>query len=125
MDIITAVMSVSIEVEDQDKALAFYRDVLGCRVRVDAEPWPGARYLEVVSPGSPVGIVLLTRAGGLPIGVRYSTPDAEAAHRALREAGVTPHQEVLYTEYAPPMFTFPDQDGNTAILIEGTGVLEG
>jgi catechol 2,3-dioxygenase-like lactoylglutathione lyase family enzyme len=118
MSIATRIMSVSLEVADQDRALTFYRDVLGCEVRTDVEIWPGARLVEVVPPGSSVAIALLTRESGLPIGVRYITEDAEEAHRALTAAGATPHQPVLYTDFAPPMFTFDDPDGNTVILIQ-------
>jgi len=121
MTITTRIMSVSLEVADQDKALTFYRDVLGCEVRTDIEVWPGARLVEVAPPGSDVAIALLTREGGLPIGVRYFTEDAEEAHRTLTAAGVTPHQPVLYTDFAPPMFTLDDPDGNTIILIEAGG----
>jgi len=118
MTITTRILSVSVEVTDQDKALAFYRDVLGCEVRTDVEIWPGARLVEVSPPGSSVVIALLTRGSGLPIGVRYITDDAEEAHRALTAAGVTPHQQVLHTDFAPPMFTFDDPDGNTIILLQ-------
>ncbi|MFF1876165.1 VOC family protein, partial [Kitasatospora herbaricolor] len=37
----TRVLSVTVPVPDQDRALEFYRDVLGCEVRYDGEPWPG------------------------------------------------------------------------------------
>lgn len=121
MGITTRIMSVSVEVADQDTALAFYRDVLGCEVRADVEIWPGARWVEVAPPGSSVGIALLTRDSGLPIGVRYVTDDAEQAHRALTAAGATPHQEVVYTDFAPPMFTVDDPDANTVILIQDGG----
>ena len=47
---------MSMPVPDHDRALAFYRDVLGCDVLYDGEPWPGARMVEVVPPGSSVGI---------------------------------------------------------------------
>ena len=114
----TGITSTTVEVADQDRALAFYRDVLGCEVRVDAELWPGGRWLEVAPPGSDVGIALLTRASGFPIGVRYGTRDADAAHAALREAGVEPDQDVLRLDFAPPMFTLQDLDGNTVVLIE-------
>ena len=120
MTITTRILSVSVEVTDQDKALTLYRDVLGCEVRTDVEVWPGARLVEVAPPGSSVVIALITRESGLPIGVRYVTEDAEAAHRALTAAGTTPHQAVLYTDFAPPMFTFDDPDGNTVILIQGS-----
>ena len=114
----TRITSTTVEVADQDRALAFYRDVLGCEVRVDVELWPGGRWLEVAPPGSPVGIALLTRASGFPLGVRYGTADADAAHAALRADGVEPHEGVLRLDFAPPMFTLADPDGNTVVLIE-------
>jgi catechol 2,3-dioxygenase-like lactoylglutathione lyase family enzyme len=118
MSLVTRITSVTVEVADQDQALAFYRDILGCEVRADVEVWPGARWLEVAPPGSDVGVALLTRASGLPLGVRYDTVDADAAHERLRDAGVQPHQDVLRTDYAPPMFTFADPDENTVVLIQ-------
>jgi catechol 2,3-dioxygenase-like lactoylglutathione lyase family enzyme len=121
MSMATRIMSVSVEVTDQDKALTFYRDVLGCELRLDVEPWPGARLVEVAPPGSAVVIALITRDGGLPIGVRYFTEEAEEAHRAMTAAGAAPHQSVLYTDFAPPMFTVDDPDGNTVILIQDSG----
>jgi catechol 2,3-dioxygenase-like lactoylglutathione lyase family enzyme len=39
----TRIISVSLQVADQDRALAFYVDVLGCQLRADVEVWPGAR----------------------------------------------------------------------------------
>jgi catechol 2,3-dioxygenase-like lactoylglutathione lyase family enzyme len=121
MSITTRILSVSVEVADQDRALTFYRDVLGCEVLTDVQLWPGARFVQFAPPGSSVAIALVTRESGLPIGVRYITEDAEAAHRALTAAGATPHQDVLYTDFAPPMFTLDDPDGNTVILIEDSG----
>ena len=47
----TRVQSVSIPVADQDRALAFYTEVLGCELRTDIEVWPGARLVEVVPRG--------------------------------------------------------------------------
>lgn len=37
MTLTTRVLSVTVPVPDQDAALAFYRDVLGCEVRYDGE----------------------------------------------------------------------------------------
>ena len=41
----TRIQSVSMSVADQDRALAFYADVLGCQLRADVELWPGARWV--------------------------------------------------------------------------------
>ena len=76
----TRVLSVSIPVPDQDRALKFYTEVLGCEVRIDVEIWPGARLVEVVPPGSDVGLVLLPPASQIPVAVRLGTSDAAAAH---------------------------------------------
>ncbi len=115
----TGIQSVSMPVADQDRALAFYRDVLGCEVRVDTEIWPGARLVEVGPPGSSVGIILLQPDGDIPVAVRLGTQDAEEAHARIRAAGVTLHNdEVLHLDAAPPMFSFTDPDGNGLVYLE-------
>jgi catechol 2,3-dioxygenase-like lactoylglutathione lyase family enzyme len=109
---------VSVPVADQDRALAFYTDVLGCELSADVELWPGARWVEVVPPGSEVSIALLPANGEIPIGLRLGTDDADAAHAALTAAGATVHQDVLRLDFAPPMFTLGDPDDNLLVLIE-------
>jgi len=119
MTMTTRILSVSMPVADQDKALAFYTEVLGCEVRVDAEIWPGTRLIEVVPPGSSVGFVLIPPGGDLPVAVRMGTSDAHAAHARLREAGATLHNdEVLHLDGAPPMFFFDDPDGNGLVYLQ-------
>lgn len=110
---------MSLPVRDQDEVLAFYTGVLGCEVRADVEPWPGARMVEVVPPGSSVGIVLLPHDSRIPIAIRLGTPDAEAAHARIRESGGVLHSdEVLHLEGAPPMFSFTDPDGNGLVYLQ-------
>ncbi len=126
MTMTTEVKSVTLTVADQDRALAFYTEVLGCGLRIDVEVWPGARLVEVVPPGSKVGLVLLPKDSPLPIAERMGTSDAEAAHALLRAAGVTLHNEdVLHMEGAPPMFSFSDPDGNGLVYLEETAPAEG
>ena len=115
----TRVLSVSMPVADQDRALSFYTEVLGCEVRTDVEVWPGARLIEVVPPGSAVGIVLLPPDSEIPVAVRLGTTDAEAAHARIREAGVTLHnEELVRMDGVPPMFSFTDQDGNGLVYLQ-------
>lgn len=65
-------------VNDQDKALAFYTEELGFKVKTDAPYSAAARWLTVVSPEDTDGVELLL---GLP-------DETEAAfQRATREAG--------------------------------------
>lgn len=119
MSMTTRVQSVSIPVADQDRALAFYTEVLGCQLRADVEVWPGARLVEVVPPGSSVALVLLPPDSEIPLAVRMGTSDAEVAHARLREAGATLHnEEVLRWDEAPPMFFFADPDGNGLVYLE-------
>jgi catechol 2,3-dioxygenase-like lactoylglutathione lyase family enzyme len=106
-------------VADQDQALRFYTEVLGCELRTDVEVWPGARLVEVVPPGSSVGLVLLPPDSEIPVAVRLGTTDAGTAHARLREAGVTLHNdEVVQLEGYPPMFFFADPDGNGLVYLE-------
>jgi catechol 2,3-dioxygenase-like lactoylglutathione lyase family enzyme len=112
-------MSVTVPVADQDAALRFYTEVIGCELRLDVEVWPGARLVEVVPPGSDVGIVLLPPDSQIPIAVRLGTTDAQQAHDAIRAAGVTLHNEnPIRLEGGPPMFFFTDPDGNGLVYIE-------
>lgn len=68
----------SIFVDDQDRALGFYTENLGFRLKTDAPYSETARWLTVVSPEEPDGVELL-----------LNLPDeTEAAYqRATKEAG--------------------------------------
>ena len=119
MAMTTRVLSVTVPVADQDAALEFYRDVLGCEVTLDREIWPGARMIEVVPPGSSVGIVLLPPDSRIPVAVRMGTTDAAAAHERLRASGVTLHNdEPISLGGAAPMFFFDDPFGNGLVYIQ-------
>lgn len=119
MSMTTRVLSVSVPVSDQDRALAFYTEVLGCELRTDTEVWPGARLVEVVPPGSDVGLVLLPPDSEIPFAIRLGSSDAEAAYEKLAAAGVKLHNdEVVHLEGAPPMFFFADLDGNGVVYME-------
>jgi catechol 2,3-dioxygenase-like lactoylglutathione lyase family enzyme len=115
----TRVLSVTMPVADQDQALKFYTEVLGCELRTDIEVWPGARFIEVVPPGSSVGLVLLPPDSEIPVAVRLGTSEAEAAYGRLRDAGATLHNDqVVHLDGAPPMFFFADPDGNGLVYLE-------
>ena len=126
MTMTTKIKSVSVPVADQDRALKFYTEVLGCVLRTDVEVWPGARMVEVVPPGSSVSLVLLPPDSPLPLAVRMGTSDAQTAYARLRESGATLHnEEVLRWEGVPPMFHFSDPDGNGLVYLEEPAAEEG
>lgn len=121
MTITKRVLSVSMPVDDQDRALRFYTEVLGFELRTDVEVWPGARLVEVVPPGSSVGLVLLPPDSEIPMAVRMATDDAQGAYDQLQSTGATMHNdEVLRLDGMPPMFFFDDPDGNGLVYIQET-----
>jgi catechol 2,3-dioxygenase-like lactoylglutathione lyase family enzyme len=65
-------------VDDQERARAFYTDVLGFQIKTDAAYGEGVRWLSVVSPDDPGGTELL---------LEKPDPHAQAFQRAVREAG--------------------------------------
>jgi catechol 2,3-dioxygenase-like lactoylglutathione lyase family enzyme len=112
-------VNVSLPVRDQDAATRFYVDVLGFEVRHDVEVWPGARFVEVVPPGSDVGLVLLPPDSEIPMAVRLGTDSADTAYEKLRAVGATlPDDAVLHLAGQPPMFRFEDPDGNGLVYLE-------
>jgi catechol 2,3-dioxygenase-like lactoylglutathione lyase family enzyme len=122
MTMTTRVLSVSVPVADQDAALKFYTEVLGCELHYDVEVWPGARMIEVLPPGSDVALILLPPDSPIPVAIRMGTTDAQLAYDKLKEAGVTLHNDDLVRmEGVPPMFYFSDPDGNGLVYLEDSG----
>ncbi|WP_374006920.1 VOC family protein [Leifsonia sp. LS-T14] len=119
---IVGVNTIGIPVEDQDRALAFYRDVLGFEVRVDAPlPQTGGRWIMLAPPGSAVSVSLVradeSAPAGVETGIRFEAPDAERVHEALRERGAEVG-ELLRWPGVPAMFAARDADGNRFEVVE-------
>lgn len=102
------VTTVSVFVDDQEQALAFYTDVLGFETAADI-PVGEHRWLTVVSPDDPRGPQVVLEPSdhpavgpfkqalyddGLPA-VSFGVDDVEAEHRRLVELGVRFTQEPL------------------------------
>ncbi|MFD7263007.1 VOC family protein [Streptomyces sp. NPDC059874] len=119
-----------IAVDDHDKALAFYRDVLGMEVRNDVG-FEGMRWVTVASPEQPdVEIVLEPPladpnasptdrqamaellAKGLLRGVIFSTDDVDATFEKIRAAGGEVLQEPVDQPYGVRDCAFRDPAGN-------------
>ncbi|MET8751098.1 VOC family protein [Streptomyces sp. NPDC059104] len=119
-----------IAVDDHDKALTFYRDVLGLEVRNDVG-FEGMRWVTVGSPEQPdVEIVLeppLADPGASPAdrqamaellakgllrGVIFSTDDVDATFERLRAAGADVLQEPIDQPYGVRDCAFRDPAGN-------------
>src|SRR4051794_32605117 len=119
---------VFVQVTDQDRALEFYRDVLGLELRTDAPVGP-FRWLTVASPGAPdLEIVLESPemgrspedaealrallAKGALSALIFSTPDLDAAFERVRAAGAEVLQEPIDQPYGVRDCAFRDPFGN-------------
>jgi predicted enzyme related to lactoylglutathione lyase len=119
-----------IAVDDHDKALAFYRDVLGLEVRSDVG-FEGMRWVTVGAPSQPdVQLVLEPPladpnaspadrqtmaellAKGLLRGVIFSTSDCDATFERIRAAGAEVLQEPIDQPYGVRDCSFRDPSGN-------------
>lgn len=119
-----------IAVDDHDKALAFYRDVLGLEVRNDVE-FEGMRWVTVGSPSQPdVNIVLEPPladpnaapedkqamaellAKGMLRGVIFATDNCDAMFERISAAGGEVLQEPMDMPYGVRDCAFRDPSGN-------------
>jgi catechol 2,3-dioxygenase-like lactoylglutathione lyase family enzyme len=119
-----------IAVHDHDKALWFYRDVLGLEVRTDVA-FEGMRWVTLSPPAQPeVEIVLepptadpnaspadrqvMTEllAKGLLRGVIFATDDCDATFEHIRSAGAEVMQEPIDQPYGVRDCAFRDPSGN-------------
>ncbi|MGH2463828.1 MAG: VOC family protein [Candidatus Limnocylindrales bacterium] len=117
---ISQLSTIGIPVDDQDRSLAFYVDMLGFEKRLDVAYGQGERWLEVAPVGAATTIALMRARDGVPSGidtkVRLVTGDARAEHAHLRSIGVEADPDV--TPYPVPMFSFRDPDGNRLVIVE-------
>ena len=117
-----------VTVDDHEKALGFYRDVLGLTVTADAPLGP-FRWLTVSPPSQPgVEIVLATPdmghgpddtealrtllAKGALNGVLFTTDDCDAAFEHVRKSGAEVLQEPIDQPYGVRDCAFRDPAGN-------------
>ncbi|RPK60766.1 Glyoxalase-like domain protein [Streptomyces sp. ADI96-02] len=119
-----------IAVDDHDKALAFYRDILGLEVRNDVG-FEGMRWVTVGSPSQPdVDIVLEPPlanpnasaadkdamaellAKGLLRGVIFRSDDVDATFERISAAGGEVLQEPIDQPYGVRDCAFRDPSGN-------------
>jgi predicted enzyme related to lactoylglutathione lyase len=117
-----------IEVQDQDEALAFYRDVLGLEVRTDA-PFEQFRWLTVGPPTQPEIEIVLSPVGmgrgaedtetlrtllakGSLAGVIFNTDDVDALFEKVRQSGAEVMQEPIDQPYGVRDCAFRDPSGN-------------
>jgi catechol 2,3-dioxygenase-like lactoylglutathione lyase family enzyme len=121
---LTKVGRVVVSIADTDRALGFYVETLGFGKVVDIPMGPGMRWVEVALPGAETTIAIAPppegqQAGGAQTGIILDTTDVDAAHAALKDAGVDVDAEVSrFGGPVPPMFWFRDPDGNSLCIVQ-------
>ncbi|HKT05547.1 MAG TPA: VOC family protein [Rugosimonospora sp.] len=116
---ISHVAVLSLPVSDQDRAKAFYTEVLGFDLIADSAMGPDQRWVQVAPTGADTSITLVTWFDSMPAGsargLVLETGDLEADVAALnaRGAGIEGGiQDAPWGRYV----TFTDPDGNGLIL---------
>ena len=109
---------ISVPVADQQRAMQFYRDVLGFDLLREEPMGPGAKWIQLAPKGCATTIALVTwfdamRPGGLQ-GVMLNVTDIDRDHKELSARGLklTKIQQQPWGRYA----MFSDPDGNGWIL---------
>jgi lactoylglutathione lyase len=122
---IESIASVVVPITDHDRAIAFYRDILGLELRADFTPAPGMRWTELAPSGSATVIALAVPRGGMwgsvggDTNVSLGCSGIVEEHGRLRDAGVDVDDQVLVLgEHVPRMFRLRDPDGNILQLVE-------
>ncbi|MGJ5832910.1 VOC family protein [Streptomyces ossamyceticus] len=123
-------------VDDHDKALAFYRDVLGMEVRGDVG-FEGMRWVTVGSPLQPDVEIVLEPPGadpdispadreaiaqllakGVLRGVNFTTDDCDALYSRVEASGADVLQEPMDQPYGVRDCAFRDPAGNMLRFME-------
>ena len=132
---ITNVGTVVLPVTDQERALGFYTDVLGCKKVNDFTYETGERWLEVQPRGGGSNLCLVLarpeRPAGAETGIVLLSTDVAGDLAALRAAGVDTDPEplaegsVVWWSGAPlagrpPQFRLRDPDGNSLLIVAAT-----
>ena len=110
---------VSVPVSDQDRAKAFYSDVLGFDVLQDMQMDENSRWIQLQPPGSQASITLVTWFPSMPAGslkgLVLDTDDMEATIAQIAAKGFTIEAEIDSQPWGR-FVSFDDPDGNGIIL---------
>jgi catechol 2,3-dioxygenase-like lactoylglutathione lyase family enzyme len=118
---LTDISIVSVPVSDQDRALAFYVDVLGLELLDDSPMGPTMRWVRIAPKLAQTSITLVTwfpsMVPGSLKGLLFNTDNLEDDVDRIRAAGVevSEVQEEAWGRYV----TLDDPDGN-GIIVRGT-----
>jgi len=118
MHTVQQIKITSVPVSDQDRAKAFYTDVLGLSLLQDVQMGPEMRWVQVAPTGSDSSLTLVTWFPSMPAGsirgLVLGVADIDATAADLRAAGL----DVPDVEEAPwgRFVQIADPDGNGLVL---------
>jgi len=122
---IDAVATICIFVDDQDKAKAFYTDVLGFELHQDS-PMGESRWIAVAPKGARTEVILYKmdqnwehyrQVMGKSQAITFNVTDIKALHADLKAKGVRITQEPDPQPWGTYMMIL-DQDGNALLMVE-------
>ena len=122
---IDAVATICIFVNDQDKAKAFYTDVLGFELRQDS-PMGESRWIAVAPKGARTEVILYKmdqnwehyrQVVGKSQAITFNVTDIKALRDDLKEKGVRITQEPDPQPWGTYMMIL-DQDDNALLMVE-------
>jgi catechol 2,3-dioxygenase-like lactoylglutathione lyase family enzyme len=109
---------ISVPVSDQDRALTFYRDVLGFELETDNTMQPEMRWIMLKPADGGASITLTTWFDTMPPGSRkgtvWSVADLSATMAILAERGLA--MSAIETQPWGSFTMFDDPDGNGWVL---------
>ena len=115
---ITHIKFVSVATSDQDRALTFWTEQVGCKIITDQPFDEKQRWIELSIGSSRTRIVLFTPDGRTPGGFfngAFACDDVEATYRQLSERGV-PFKAPPASQPWGTFAIFTDPDGNEFVL---------
>ena len=121
---VSKLANVIVPVADQDRALAFYTDVVGLEARVDVPFGDGNRWIEVAPAGAETVIAIAppgesVTTGGKDTGISLQTDDIDAYYAQLKARGADVDAEISrFGDAVPPLFWFRDPEGNRLMVVE-------
>lgn len=124
---ITSIRVVTVYVLDQQRALEFYRDVLGFEVRADNDMGAMGRWIEVAPPGSGDTVIMLGHAASFEREERVGEfapctlecDDAASTRAELAQRGATV-TDIEVAHWGTHFFV-RDQDANNFLVREPGG----
>jgi predicted enzyme related to lactoylglutathione lyase len=111
---------VGIPVRDQDRALAFWKEVMGFQLVTDQPMGGGQRWIELRIPGAQTGIALFTPPGhedriGTFVNLSLGCDDVEKTYQSMVERGVEFVQPPKKESWGTSAI-FKDPEGNSFVM---------